>query len=376
MMNQKKILKNDALVDIPFGYKYDDDKKTLVIDEPHANIVRAIIDLRTNYLLEYSEIYYLCINYKTIDEIIYDRIDYVYDTLNDYDSKINNPFIKMDIIKVLKLSENEIKSMILEPLLDTNKKLKFKHSEKYKIISSKINQVIKLIEKRDNLFKQYGDFKNIASTINKYNNFLKRGTIENKAGASLNYKFNYTYTDEYIRFYLENDSVGPIYTDETIEFKKWSAVKLKHVDKIVDDKLDKLVNMCKQIVPNLKIDSYDKVVTKSYAIKVITSKVNEKLSKLENSTEKLNVSIKNWYIKNYPSDELGTTLSPNITFLDLNNLLNSGKGKDIYEFLGCYSDSIIRERCFQKLAELTNKDYSEIYYKWLNKEDIEEELEK
>lgn len=192
----------------------------------------------------------------------------------------------------------------------------------------------------------------------------------------MKYEFNYSYTDERIRFFLENEQDGPIYTDEYIDYSKWGTQKLKYVDRIVEDKLNKLINICKLIVPNLKIDSYDKVNTKLSAIKVITEKVNENSKKLENLLSKLNANIKDWYIENYPSDELGETLSPSITFLDLNNLLNCGEGKNVYELLGGYSDTVIRERCFQKLAELINCPYDDIYSQWLKIEEREEEIEK
>lgn len=99
---------------------------------------------------------------------------------------------------------------------------------------------------------------------------------------------------------------------------------------------------------------------------------------IEELISKLDCSIKNWYINEYPNDEVGKTLSPTSTFLDLNNLLNSHKGNQVYKLLGGDSDSIIRERCFQKLSELTNQDYKDIYNKWLdyNDERVEEEIEK
>lgn len=92
----------------------------------------------------------------------------------------------------------------------------------------------------------------------------------------------------------------------------------------------------------------------------------------------LDISIKDWYIKNFSNDEVGKTLSSTTTFLDLNNLLNSNRGSEVYTLLGGYADTVVRERCFQRLAELTNQDYDVIYNKWLNVPDkmIEEELEK
>ncbi len=85
---------------------------------------------------------------------------------------------------------------------------------------------------------------------------------------------------------------------------------------------------------------------------------------INNAQEKLDMPIKSWYISKYPSDELGKTLSPTVTFLDLNNILNSGKG-DVYTLLGGYADTTIRERCFEKLCELTNQNSYDIYSKWI-----------
>lgn len=89
----------------------------------------------------------------------------------------------------------------------------------------------------------------------------------------------------------------------------------------------------------------------------------------------LNFNIKKWYQDNYPTDDVGETLNENATFLDLNNLLYSkGKG-DVYVLLGGEADSLVRERVFQKLSEIKNVPYSEIYDKWLGLDDTEENKE-
>ena len=88
---------------------------------------------------------------------------------------------------------------------------------------------------------------------------------------------------------------------------------------------------------------------------------------------KLDISIKSWYLKEYPSDDVGETLSDTATFLELNNLLNSGKGKDVYELLGGDSDTIVRERCFEKLCQLTDQTYDTVYNKWLHAEESKTE---
>lgn len=75
-----------------------------------------------------------------------------------------------------------------------------------------------------------------------------------------------------------------------------------------------------------------------------------------------NMNIKNWYVRKFPKDELGHELNNKITFKGLFKALDNYK--DVYEFLGV-GDSIIRERVFEKLAEIMNVEYDYIYKRWL-----------
>lgn len=75
------------------------------------------------------------------------------------------------------------------------------------------------------------------------------------------------------------------------------------------------------------------------------------------------MTIKQFYLKNYPTDEMGEELNENVTFVGLLNCLY--EGNDVYEYIG-EGDSIIRERLFENLALLTNKNYSYIYDLWLS----------
>lgn len=79
-----------------------------------------------------------------------------------------------------------------------------------------------------------------------------------------------------------------------------------------------------------------------------------------NTTEK--TKIKEWYVKEYPTDELGVELNNEITFYDLFVVLDNYKS--VYEALNVW-DSIIRERVFDKLAEIMQVDYEYIYKQWL-----------
>ena len=77
----------------------------------------------------------------------------------------------------------------------------------------------------------------------------------------------------------------------------------------------------------------------------------------------MKTNIKKWYMKKYPTDEVGATLNESITFEDLFYALDNRK--EIYEVLGGEADSIVRERVFEKLASLMGVNYDYIYEQWL-----------
>jgi hypothetical protein len=74
------------------------------------------------------------------------------------------------------------------------------------------------------------------------------------------------------------------------------------------------------------------------------------------------MNIREFYVKNYPSDDMGDGINPNATFDGLWEILNTYG--DVYEYLYVY-DSIIRERVFEKLAANKGCEYDVIYYQWL-----------
>ena len=75
------------------------------------------------------------------------------------------------------------------------------------------------------------------------------------------------------------------------------------------------------------------------------------------------MNIRNWYMKEFPTDDLGKDIRPTATFEGLYDALLCGT--DVYYFLGNV-DSLIRERCFAKLAKMKNVDYDVIYHMWIN----------
>ena len=74
------------------------------------------------------------------------------------------------------------------------------------------------------------------------------------------------------------------------------------------------------------------------------------------------MNIREFYVKNYPTDDMGKGINPTATFDGLWKILNTYG--DVYEYLWAY-DSIIRERLFEKLATNKGCDYDVIYQQWL-----------
>lgn len=77
----------------------------------------------------------------------------------------------------------------------------------------------------------------------------------------------------------------------------------------------------------------------------------------------MNTKIKEWYMVEYPTDELGVEINNDITFEDMFVVLDTYG--DVYEALNV-GDSIIRERVFSKLADLMEVDYDYVYKQWLH----------
>jgi hypothetical protein len=76
------------------------------------------------------------------------------------------------------------------------------------------------------------------------------------------------------------------------------------------------------------------------------------------------MTIKQFYLESYPTDDMGNDIKDDTTFLGLVNELSVGK--DVYDYLGVY-DSLIRERLFSELAKQLKTTYGEIYHLWLNR---------
>lgn len=86
------------------------------------------------------------------------------------------------------------------------------------------------------------------------------------------------------------------------------------------------------------------------------------VSKTSASYNDLRGSVKEWYVKAYPTDELGHEIEEEVTFKDV--VLGLNLRRDIYDVLGA-GDSCVRERVFEKVAKILDCPYDTIYDLWM-----------
>ena len=100
-------------------------------------------------------------------------------------------------------------------------------------------------------------------------------------------------------------------------------------------------------------------------------KVESKKSEGERLTESEDDSlfdekVKDWYVAEFPTDDMGADIDPEISFMDVFHALDTYE--DFYDTIGV-GDSIIRERIFTELAKRMGVDYDYIYDQWLRAAD-------
>ena len=82
--------------------------------------------------------------------------------------------------------------------------------------------------------------------------------------------------------------------------------------------------------------------------------------------EKMGRDIREWYIGEYPTDDMGEDIYPGRTFAGLWQALKDGE--DVYDWTGA-ADSLVRERLFTELADsMLDMDYDTVYALWLHPE--------
>lgn len=79
-------------------------------------------------------------------------------------------------------------------------------------------------------------------------------------------------------------------------------------------------------------------------------------------------SVREWYMQDYPTDELGADIDPDATFDDALKAVSLG-GR-FYDAIGV-GDSIVRERIFSQLADRYGVSYDDVYEAWLHERPVE-----
>jgi len=74
------------------------------------------------------------------------------------------------------------------------------------------------------------------------------------------------------------------------------------------------------------------------------------------------MKLREFYLETYSDDELGLDINGESTFEGLLKVLS--KDGNLYEYIGV-SDSLIRERLFERLANEIGVDYDWVYNLWV-----------
>ena len=82
-------------------------------------------------------------------------------------------------------------------------------------------------------------------------------------------------------------------------------------------------------------------------------------------------TIKNYYLANFPTDELGLEINEDATFEGLFETLD--RYRDVYDYIGVM-DSIVRERIFERLCEIMECEYDVVYDQWMLGYELSEKI--
>lgn len=144
--------------------------------------------------------------------------------------------------------------------------------------------------------------------------------------------------------------------------------KRKGLKESVEDDMENVV-----VPPVEEEDIYD--IDEPETVEEPVNEVSEEEVVETSDEDELNSSVKEWYLNSFEVDNLGNEISEGITFGDVMRCLE--EHNDFYDCIGV-GDSVIRERVFEKLAEILNVEPLTVYYQWLKDDydwfaDVEED---
>lgn len=147
-----------------YGYKYNENNKKLDIIPGKIELVKITYDLAVCYKLNVPEIVNLFNGTETLSGIIANRIYDIYEIAHKYNKNTGKNIEDKDIKNILDNNDN-IKKIIIEPLLKVKERLDKIDFDKQSLFED-IENVIELINKKDELFNKYGDLKKIGDRAN------------------------------------------------------------------------------------------------------------------------------------------------------------------------------------------------------------------
>lgn len=168
-------------------------------------------------------------------------------------------------------------------------------------------------------------------------------------------------------------STGPMSMDSgdvksAIVSSNTLSEKRKGFKESVEDDMENVV-----VPPMEEEDIYD--IDEPETVEEPVNEVSEEEVVETSDEDELNSSVKEWYLNSFEVDNLGNEISEGITFGDVMRCLE--EHNDFYDCIGV-GDSVIRERVFEKLAEILNVEPLTVYYQWLKDDydwfaDVEED---
>lgn len=160
------------------GYDYDEEIGKLVINEEEADVVKLLFDLKANYNLREDEILALITKELSLDQVINFRIYEIQNILvYDYCKKVDFG----NILGIIESNEN-IDKCLVRPLLKIKESLMQEYDiDSIDVLINKIDEVINLLQNKNNILSKYNYFNEISQTISKLNIKSKniRGLLNN-----------------------------------------------------------------------------------------------------------------------------------------------------------------------------------------------------
>ena len=113
------------------------------------------------------------------------------------------------------------------------------------------------------------------------------------------------------------------------------------------------------------IDKFISQYSKAYAGNELMLEYLEPVKEARKMAKAKATKIREWYSKAYPTDDIVSHIREDATFWGLFDTLDNYQNVYAFIFKDSWEDSIVRERCFEHLAEIMEVPYKEIYDQWM-----------